>query len=160
SPDGKSLALTASDGSLAFLEPNTGKEQKRFSDEIAQPTAIAFSADGRTLVTGNSSPFHRIRLWDAETGKERHSHISAAPPISGLALSSDGGTLLISDARNGVRVSAKTLDGFRPVEEKGRCPVLSPDGKRLAMAQDGSHIVIREFVEGSPGAELRRIGVG
>ncbi|MCI0457596.1 MAG: WD40 repeat domain-containing protein [Gemmataceae bacterium] len=54
--------------------------------------ALAFSPDGKTLVSGSRD--HRIRLWDVATGKERRQLLGHEGPVSFLTFSPDGKTLL------------------------------------------------------------------
>src|SRR5262249_6432681 len=91
----------------------TGKELRSWTtgDRIL---AFAFSADGRTLVTGQSKSF---RTWDVATGKEVRAFrdVPGDPVI--LSISPDGktlawvaGTHFASNTANGGRVEGWTND--------------------------------------------------
>lgn len=160
-PDGKTLALTLSDGSLGLLDAATGKERKRFRGPIAQTAAMAFTPEGKTLVTSSHAPFPCIRLWDFETGKERQP-LDRISPLTGLALSPGGQTFVVTDATKALRIGESAIgrESHRLADANARCPVLSPDGKLLAFVHDDTRIVVRDFADGKPGAERSRIDVG
>jgi WD40 repeat protein len=61
--DGKMLACGASDKSC-ILDVTTGRVIHRLS---GRPWRVQFSPDGKTLVASSG---HRLRFWDARTGKE------------------------------------------------------------------------------------------
>jgi len=53
-------------------------------------TAVAFSPDGKRIVTGGGSGDHTIRLWDASTGKESLMLEGHESQITDVLFSSDG----------------------------------------------------------------------
>ncbi len=66
SPDGKVLAL-GNGSSVDLVEVASGKALRRLTTPAAAH-ALAFAADGKTLVVGGAD--HIVRLWDTTTGKE------------------------------------------------------------------------------------------
>jgi WD40 repeat protein len=87
-PDGKTAATGGgSDGTIAWWDLETGKELRR-SDAGAQLTGLAFSPDGRQLLS--SAKDGTLRWWDAGTGKELRKFAVQSDSIQGLALSADG----------------------------------------------------------------------
>jgi WD40 repeat protein len=63
SPDGATLALLKTDGTVRLLDAQKGEEKQRF--RLSQPAyAMDFAPDGNTLVTANG------QAWDVKTGKE------------------------------------------------------------------------------------------
>src|SRR4051794_2945942 len=84
-------------------------------------TALAFSPDGKTLVTGAGGPSGKsgeVRLWDVGTGKEVRTHKGHAEHVHGVAFSSDGKTLASASMADGqVKVwdvgTGKELTSFR-----------------------------------------------
>jgi len=87
---------SATPGALRLWEVATGQERARFEghDNGGGPIrAAAFAPDGNLLASaGWFDP--RIRLWDLNTGKQVHSFPGHAGPVTGLAFSADGKTLL------------------------------------------------------------------
>jgi WD40 repeat protein len=70
SPDGDTVALASSEGSIAFFSPRNGRNwstapKQRATDPI---NSLAFSPDGQTLVSGGQD--HAVRLWNVSTGEE------------------------------------------------------------------------------------------
>jgi WD40 repeat protein len=65
SPDGRLLAMTASDGTVVLWSLATGREVKRLDGQVDILKHVAFLPDGRTLAaTSNDDD---IRLWDLNT---------------------------------------------------------------------------------------------
>jgi WD40 repeat protein len=89
SPDGRKVAI-AVENRVGFYEPNSGQPQRAWVGTGARPWELAFTADGRRLITVGEA----ARVWDVETAhliKEVH------PPTYTdicLALTPDGRTLI------------------------------------------------------------------
>jgi WD40 repeat protein len=65
-PDGKSLAIGGSDGSI-HLKPPDDSDDLVLRGHDGQVTALRFSPDGRTLVSGSTDK--TVRLWNTITGR-------------------------------------------------------------------------------------------
>jgi WD40 repeat protein len=141
SPDGKRLthvSVSPSDhksSTMTMWDAQTGRElltQKAHG----RVTMVAFSPDGKRLVTGagrfgNTGALidREVRVWDAETGQELDSLKRHANQVTSVAFSPDGsrlasacldGTVNVWDATT--RQEARTVPGG----------ILSPDGKHQA----------------------------
>jgi WD40 repeat protein len=67
SPDGSTLASGHYDGTIRLWDMRTGEQYLAFeTKEVVQ--SLAFSPDGRVLVTGGSYQDSLVRLWSAGTG--------------------------------------------------------------------------------------------
>ncbi|MGH2949214.1 MAG: hypothetical protein ACRDPC_23670, partial [Solirubrobacteraceae bacterium] len=138
SPDGRTLALTHSDGMVDLIDTRTLRRRASVRAIDGSAASVAFSTDGRLLaVTGEGG---RLTLWNAKT-------LAPAGELSGmrnysqaLAFSPDG-TLLAAAEVNVRRpqplrvwdVRRRTLTGFRARTAAGSI-AFSPDGKLLAAA--------------------------
>jgi WD40 repeat protein len=91
SPDSKTLAAGAWDGSVRLWEPATGREIRRYVGHAGWVRAVAFSPDGKLLASGGKDRI--IRLWETATGKELRRLEGHQNWIQNLAFSQDGKTL-------------------------------------------------------------------
>jgi WD40 repeat protein len=142
SPDGKVLAA-ALDTTVRLWDVTTDKELHflKWESQDSYVGAVAFSPDGKTLLTGSGDG--RIRFWDVATGKMVRELPGRQEGIAGLFFTPDGKRIVSggSDMTIHVRDAAtgKELHDF--AGHKGRVAGLaySPDGKLLATAgQDGT----------------------
>jgi WD40 repeat protein len=81
----------------------TGEEVAVLKGHTRPPSAVAFSLDGRRIVTGGSTD-ETIKLWDATTGEEimtvgRHPGV-----VSSVAFSPDGRTIISTSSTADVRL--------------------------------------------------------
>lgn len=71
SADGKRLIVSYHDSTATVWDLETGKAILDFDSPRGRLDVVAFSPDGRTIVTGASGD-HSAMLWDAETGRLLH----------------------------------------------------------------------------------------
>jgi WD40 repeat protein len=135
SPDGQTLAMSHWGGGNPDLW-NSGWRQARIAEGAGHKnsvTALEFSRDGQTLITGGNDL--TIKFWDVKTLKFKFTLFSHDDEVTALASSPDGGTLA-SGAHAQVKlwnVAAKEeltkLEGHAgPVDHLA----FSPDGSTLA----------------------------
>jgi WD40 repeat protein len=117
SSDGRSLAALRHNGTLEFWDVDSRRVQRPSGQGPRSVRSLAFSPDGRTLVTGTSAPWQRVisargritcqsaalsstaetvRLWDVATGREVETGSPGEPamaPPSLVGYSPDGRTL-------------------------------------------------------------------
>src|SRR5262249_53971364 len=89
SPDGKTLASTGPSNAqvIHLWELATGKERLQIGDKRDSFYSVAFSADGKTLISGGQQT---IRFWDTATGKEVGQLQGHRGPVTALTLLPDG----------------------------------------------------------------------
>jgi WD40 repeat protein len=77
---------------------------------------VAFSADGKRIVTGGGDPFRRgfnpgeVKVWDAATGQEKLSLKGHTAPVSSVAFSADGKRIVSGSYDRTVKVWEADLD--------------------------------------------------
>jgi WD40 repeat protein len=116
------------------------KQQPRLQSEV---TAVAFSADGKRVLTGEAG--EQAILWDARTGQQLRTFKGHRGLISSVAFSPDGKTILTGawdntailwDADRGTKlrtidVHARGLSLFFPDKHYVNSVAFSPDGKSV-----------------------------
>ena len=99
SPDGEKAAT---DGIIWDIKDDAHGSILFTLDDMNSITAIAFSPDGKRIVTGDDG--HLVRIWDAETGKEIVSYRGHWFPVTAVAFSPDGGQIVSESADKDVFV--------------------------------------------------------
>jgi WD40 repeat protein len=163
SPDGATLACAAWH-SFSLWDVRTAKRLRKIPASLGYPGSLAFSPDGKRLVTGgHDSP---VCVWDAGTGELVWSteHFPAAKHDLArcVGFSPDGKTILL--AAYGVLRRWRAADGA-PLAEflRSQDPitsfVFSPDGKLLSTLGENGTVRLWEVAtsaECCPGLELAK----
>jgi tricorn protease-like protein len=131
SQDGKRLA-SAGHQAVFVWDTETGKAIHKLSNFA---TIVAFTADGKTLVTNSEAGTPETKLWDAESGKEvRTIEIGSISAV----FHPDGKRLVIGDNDGNVGTwdlaTGKALKSFRAQEKQITRLAFCPHGKTFATA--------------------------
>src|SRR5512139_1392236 len=100
---------------------------------LAQVNSIAFTTDGRTIVTASDD--RSIRLWDAQTGELLRVLTGHSGPVNRLALAPDGKILASGGGDGTIRLwSVETWDILQTLKPgmAVRALAFSPDRRLLA----------------------------
>ena len=133
SPDGRTVALGAEDGTVQFLDLKTGRFSGTEGRHESYVSGVAFSADGTMLASTGAD--RRVIVRDAASGKVRETFEGGEGRFSAARFSPDGRTLYAAGPRS---VITWDLDGAgrlgRPFSAQ------SPVDLALAVSPDGSVI--------------------
>jgi len=137
SPDSLSLAIGESEGQIRILDVPTGAERVSFSGRLGRVTCLAYTFDGKALITMvEGDPEAEVRRWDVKTGESRDLFTPpAAPPV---ALAPDGSQLALPSPGDpaGIRVidleTRKERVLARIVLLQGDALIFTPDSKGVA----------------------------
>jgi WD40 repeat protein len=89
-----------------------GAERQKLEGHDNIVTAVAFSADGKTVASGSRDKM--ARLWDSATGEERQKH-QTSRSVSRIAFSQDGSSLETDVGRLDLSTTLSTYP--RPLTE-------------------------------------------
>ncbi len=164
--DGKTVVTVNNKRVVHIWDAATGGLRHRIALSGQDDSPIVLSADGTTLVTTETHPDYRYRIWDVATGRERSRLRPAVDdPLGPTALLPDGKTLIVfgrqADARTGKAQSVIDLwDLARPDARPSRLvgpwteiglSRASPDGTMLAGVGYATEPAADARVGGAPG---------
>jgi WD40 repeat protein len=156
SPDGQKVLLGTGDNVSRLLDATTGLELQRFpapassapgnknfppipprvKDGNVWVTSVAFSPDGRTVLTGSRD--RSAQLWDVATGKPLRRFVGHQQDISSVAFSPDGRLVLTASDDGTVRLwnaeSGTEVRRFRGHTGHVSGAVFTADGQTIVSA--------------------------
>lgn len=146
--DGHHLAAVETGEKLLRLwDVGSGRELLRLKEQTPL-SAIAFTPDGKSLVTSSGSA--QVKVWELATGQQLRLIQSGEGSVNALAISPDGrhlaagdGTVRIWDMQTGKQLS-------NPPAEQGAIRVIaySPDGSRVASGSQNGMILLWDAASG------------
>lgn len=166
SPDGQTVALGGSDGTVRLWDVTSGEPRAKFHmgrDDLV--LSLAFSPDSRTLAAGRGertdfrssaarSGYGVVRLWDVASGQQLEELLMGDDDLVGsLAFSPDGRTLAAGSEDGTVRLW-ETASGDQQNELPTGTDKLvgslafSPDGRSLAATGDNRAATLWDLASG------------
>jgi DNA-binding SARP family transcriptional activator/WD40 repeat protein len=164
SPDGRTLALTHSDGAVALIDTPSLRLRRELRAVDDGAIAVAFSPDGRLLAVTGLGALGRITLWNARTLAPAGELGGLGADSPALAFSPDGGLLAAAemDPTDPLRprplrvwdVRRRALTAFRGQSAAGSI-AFHPSGELIAAAAGQLGTEIRDVRTGRLVARLR-----
>ena len=149
SPDGSTLAVSQSDGTISLIDTETLQQRRSAQVLNGFVASIGFSSDGRLLAaTGKDG---EVRLVDGRTLSPVGQLRGLESTSQALAFSHDGGLLAASENFGGpVRIWDVGRRELTGVKFRTLAPSLefSPDGRFIALAAFDRGFVIRDPATG------------
>ena len=142
-PDGSLFAVATSIG-IWLYDTHTGAEVALLNEKPRNVTTLAFSPDGKTLLSGDSTG--AVKLWDIPARQSREAFQGPGKITNALAVLSVEGIKLVNEAHGHIRVwasshktSQQIVTDIHANDRFGHLIVmaLSPDGRFLAAAERG-----------------------
>ncbi|HEV3262116.1 MAG TPA: protein kinase [Gemmataceae bacterium] len=161
-PDGKTLATVGGDDDAVRLWDTTaGAERAALKGHQGQVVCLAFSPDGRHLVTGGEDK--TLRVWLVATGKERAVFRGHHGGIRALAFAPDGNTLASGSDDKTVRLW-DVASGKERLTLNGHTGAIwslafSPDGQVLASGSDDKTVRLWDLATLAPDRERSRFNI-
>ncbi len=159
SRDGTRLAVACSIG-IWLYDPDNGQALDLLTTHTDYVSSVAFSPDGRTLVSGSKDGI--IRLWDTQTGILRQSLTGHTGSVSSVVFSSDGTSLASGSSDNTVCLWDAQTGALQNTLKGHTNEVLSvvfgPNGKTLASGSKDNTIRLWDAQTGELQNTLTLIG--
>ena len=143
------LAIAAANN-IHIYDADTYKELRVLAGHTDSVQAVAFSLNGKLIVSGSSDK--TVRLWEAETGKLRRARDEHTAPVNIVAFSAKGDKFWSASSKNNMLRSWYSRDGGRwsaktssSDTEKITTVVFSQSGKTFAKAVELTMAVKDKF---------------
>jgi hypothetical protein len=150
SPDGKTLASGARDGTIKVWDLDSRKERQTLAGHVGPVNGLTFAPDGKTLASGGKD--RMIRLWDVQSGEVRQVLEGNAREVKSLAFSPDG-SLLASGGGDSLARLWEVESGRKRKDFKGHkknsipTVAFSPDGLLLATGGSDRRVLLWDVAD-------------
>ena len=139
SPDGQTLASSgSSDGTIQLWNVENGIHTKTLKGHTDMVRTLAFSPDGKTLVSGSEDD--TLRMWDTNTGRMLRQLSGHSNDVKSVTFSRDGKILASGSKDASVRLWEAETGRFLPTLRghfwEIKTVAIAPDGKTVVSADD------------------------
>ena len=155
-PDDQSVYAAFQDGTLSAWVIETGEQLWEYHIPTGILWSVAFSQDGRYLVSGDEDADKRIVLWDLQTGKEIRrfeSDEGHEDAVYDVVLSADGTRLLSASAdRQVILWDVETGQPIRHYEGHSlpvRTVAFGPDGNTILSGSEDRTVRLWDMETGA-----------
>ena len=146
SPDGRAIAIGSQDGSVSFVDAETGGLRRAQGGQHSAAVAAAvYSPSGRTVMTVGDDG--RVIVWDPRSGRRLMALPGPAGHVQDAQVSPDGSTLYT--AGTGGVMLAWDLTGERGFGRSARlssslqcCDSVTPEAPAFALSPDGTELAV------------------
>ena len=156
-PDDAPFTVTSlHDQTVTVWDATSGREILTLKGHTDLITSVAFSADGKRLVSASSDK--TVKVWDTTSGQEMHTLKGHTGPVTGVVLSADGQLVASASADRMVKLWDATTGEETRMLLMGHVGsmVLSADGRRLTTASTGQMV---EAWDTSSGHEMLKLRI-
>lgn len=137
SPDSKTLATGAWDGTVKLWDAATGKRLADLDHDLRLVASLAYSPDGKTLASGafdlNFARPAEVKLWNMATKNAVTTLKGTNWPIYSLAFTSDGKSLVASNHTVVIKWDAATREEQARLKLECYASALHRDAKTFAV---------------------------
>jgi len=125
--------LNGEDQTLALWEVDSGRLLRTFKGHSKDVIAVAFSTDGRRVLSGSRDK--SMKLWEVDSGRLLRSFEGHSDKVSAVAFSPDGQYALSGSSDQTLKLweldSGRLLRTFKGHTDWIESVVFSPDGRRI-----------------------------
>jgi len=154
SPGGTLLAVAGADRTVHLLKPDDGSEIRSIEVPNGTVYALAFSANGKLLVTGQ---LKELAVWKSETGDLVHRIENRTGRVAALSFSPDGRFMAAAGSGSSVHLfETETWHQSGELKTRGlpaEAIAFAPDGKTVVGAS-GSRILLWDVQEPLPKSRI------
>jgi WD40 repeat protein len=151
SPDGRYIVSEISNsGCLGLYDVATGKEIRTFLGHTGIVDSVAFSPDGRQIVSGSLDK--TIKLWDVATGKEIRTFFGHIDGVMSVAFSPDGRRIVSGSWDKTIKlwdvVTGREISNLLGYTEMATAVAFSPDDRHALCGYGDGTIKLWDITTG------------